>query len=61
MRWEIFHFNIKHGGEPTQALRTNSQGIHFIEQFQTQLFRAIASSAQFQIVDVDRLHQCFFG
>ena len=59
--WVIHNFHVEHGGHTTKALCTDTQLVDLLEQLQTQLFRTVLRATLLQFVNVDRVHQGFFG
>ena len=58
-------FDVEHGGQATQALRANAQGVDLVVEIQAQLFNLVellALAGFFeQLVHVQVVHQAFFG
>ena len=65
VRWVHLDFDVEHGGQATQALRANAEGVDFVEQLQPHLFKLAELGAGrrlgLEFVHVEVVHQAFFG
>ena len=60
VRWVVSYFDVEHSGQTAEALSANTQLVHFLIQFKTQLFRTGLGTALLQFLNVYRLKQGFF-
>ena len=59
--WIVLHLHVEDGGEPAESLRADAERVDLLIELDAQLFGAIGRAARDEFLDVDGLHQRFFG
>ncbi len=57
----VADLHVEHRAQPAEALGTDAELVHLLEQLQPQFLDTTAGSAFHQLVDIDRIEQRFLG
>ena len=57
----VFDLHIQNRGQAAEPLGTNTQLIHLVKQFQTQLLGTVGGATGLQVMDINRIQQRLLG
>ena len=61
MARRVEHLHVEYGGQAAQALRADAEPVHFVVEFDAELFGGSLRPTGDQFLNVDRVHQRLLG